>query len=42
MPLEVADIFRHYGPAYRLANPLPYSQRRVMRAIEMRFQLVCD
>jgi Putative transposase/Transposase zinc-binding domain len=34
MPLEVADIFRRYGPAYRIANPLSYSQRRVMRAIE--------
>ncbi len=34
MPLEVADIFRRYGDAYRLANPLSYGQRRVMRAIE--------
>ena len=34
MPLEVADIFRRYGPAYRLANPLSYTQQRVMRAIE--------
>ena len=34
MPLEVADIFRRYGDAYRLANTLSYAQRRVMRAIE--------
>jgi Putative transposase/Transposase zinc-binding domain len=34
MPLEVADIFRRYGPAYRLANPLSHTQQRVMHAIE--------
>ena len=35
-PLEVADIFREYGPVYRLAHAtrmLP-EQRRVIRAIE--------
>jgi hypothetical protein len=33
--LEVADIFRRYGAAYREAHPLPYEQLRVMRAIEV-------
>ncbi len=33
--LEVADIFRKHGPAYRLAHPLPLQQLRVMRAIEV-------
>jgi hypothetical protein len=32
--LELADIFRQYGPAYRQAHPLPRHQRRLMRAIE--------
>ena len=32
--LELADIFRQYGPAYRQAHALPYHHRRVMRAIE--------
>jgi len=34
--IEVADIFRRYGPAYREAHGLSMSQaqRRVMRAIE--------
>jgi hypothetical protein len=32
--LEVADIFRRYGAAYREAHPLPLEQMRVMRAIE--------
>ena len=36
MALELADIFRQYGPAYRLkyANRLLPSHRRAMRAIE--------
>src|ERR1043165_1361400 len=33
-PLEVADIFRQYGPDFRLTQPLSPEQRRVMRAIE--------
>jgi hypothetical protein len=33
--LEVADIFRRYGAAYREAHQLPYEQLRVMRAIEV-------
>jgi len=32
--LELADIFRRYGEAFRQAHPLPRQQRRVMRAIE--------
>jgi hypothetical protein len=32
--LEVADIFREHGPAYRECHALPLSHRRVMRAIE--------
>ena len=32
---ELADIFRQHGPAYRAAHPLPLSQLRVMRAIEV-------
>ncbi len=32
--LEVADVFRRYGPAYREAHPLTGGQQRVMRAIE--------
>jgi len=32
--IEVADIFRSYGPAYREAHKLPYNHLRVMRAIE--------
>ena len=33
-PLEVADIFRQHGPAYRAAHRLPRQPLRVMRAIE--------
>src|SRR6266700_1592938 len=33
--LEVADIFRQHGAAYRKAHPLSYEQLRVMRAIEV-------
>jgi hypothetical protein len=33
-PLEVADVFRRYGAAYRAAHGLSAGQRRVMRAIE--------
>ncbi|HSB07500.1 MAG TPA: IS91 family transposase [Thermodesulfobacteriota bacterium] len=32
--LEVADIFRAYGPAYREAHELPLGHLRTMRAIE--------
>jgi hypothetical protein len=32
--LELADIFRLHGPAYRQAHPLPRHQLRLMRAIE--------
>jgi len=32
--LEVADIFRRYGPTYRQQHDLPVAQRRVMTAIE--------
>jgi hypothetical protein len=32
--LELADIFRRYGPAYRQTHKLALQQRRVMRAIE--------
>jgi hypothetical protein len=32
--LEVADVFRRYGPAYRQAHALPIAHRRVMDAIE--------
>lgn len=32
--LEVADIFREYGPAYRGAHNLPLEQLKVMSAIE--------
>jgi len=32
--LEVADIFRRYGTAYREAHKLPLAQLCVMRAIE--------
>src|ERR1035438_2794220 len=32
--LEVADIFRQHGPAYRQAHRLPLHQHRLMRAIE--------
>ena len=32
--LELADIFRQYGPAYRQAHALPLHQRRLMQAIE--------
>src|SRR6516162_206444 len=32
--LEVADVFRAYGAAYREQHPLPLAQRRVMTAIE--------
>jgi hypothetical protein len=33
--LEVADIFRAFGPAYREAHELPLRHLRVMRAIEI-------
>jgi hypothetical protein len=33
--LELADIFRQYGDAYRAAHALPRQQLRVMRAIEV-------
>jgi hypothetical protein len=33
--LEVADIFRRHGAAYRKAHKLPYEQLRVMRAIKV-------
>jgi hypothetical protein len=32
--LELADIFRQYGPAYRQAHKLPLHQLRLMQAIE--------
>lgn len=32
--LELADIFRRHGPAFRQAHSLPVSQLRLMRAIE--------
>ena len=32
--LELADIFRQYGPAYRQTHPLPRHHRQVMQAIE--------
>jgi hypothetical protein len=32
--IELADIFRRHGPAYRQAHRLTVQQRRVMRAIE--------
>jgi len=32
--LEVADIFRRYGPEYRSAHPMLLTRLRVMRAIE--------
>lgn len=31
---EVADVFRAYGDAYRAAQPVPWSHRQVMQAIE--------
>jgi hypothetical protein len=33
--LEVADIFRQHGPAYRESHQLPRNHLRVMRAIEV-------
>jgi hypothetical protein len=33
--LELADIFRQYGPAYRRRHRLPRHQLRLMRAIEI-------
>lgn len=33
--LEVADVFRQYGKDYRRVHPLPPSQRRIIRAIEL-------
>lgn len=33
--LELADIFREHGPAYRQSRSLPRDQLRVMRAIEI-------
>lgn len=32
--VEVADIFRQYGPDYRRAHRMPHNQRRTMSAIE--------
>ncbi len=32
--LELADIFRQHGPAYRQAHPLPLHQHKLMQAIE--------
>jgi hypothetical protein len=32
--LEVGDIFREYGPAYRAAHDLPLAHLKVMSAIE--------
>jgi len=32
-PLEVADVVRRYGPAYRAAHPCSRTQQRVLRAI---------
>jgi len=32
--LELADIFRQHGPAYRQAHPMPLHYHRVMQAIE--------
>jgi hypothetical protein len=32
--LELADVFRQYGPAYRQAHSLPLHQHQLMRAIE--------
>ena len=32
--LELADIFRRHGPAYRLAHRLPVHQLKLMQAIE--------
>ncbi len=32
--LEVAEVFRRYGPAYRREHRLPLDQHQVMRAIE--------
>ncbi|HYV37950.1 MAG TPA: IS91 family transposase [Gemmataceae bacterium] len=32
--LELADLFRQHGPAYRQAHSLPVHQHRLMRAIE--------
>jgi hypothetical protein len=29
-PWEIADIFRHYGAAYRATHPVPPSAQRVM------------
>ena len=33
--VEVADIFRLYGPEYRRSHPLPLTHLRAMRAIEV-------
>ena len=33
--VEVADIFRHFGPAYRQIHTLPVNQLRTMHAIEI-------
>jgi hypothetical protein len=32
--IEVADIFRQYGPDYRNAHPMPINRLRAMRSIE--------
>jgi len=33
--VEVADIFRQYGPSYRRSHEMPLNQLRTMRAIEI-------
>ena len=33
--LELADIVRHYGPAYQQTHRLPWHQRALLRAIEI-------
>lgn len=33
--VEVADVFRQYGPAYRKTHQMPLNQLRTMRAIEI-------
>lgn len=33
--VEVADIFRQYGPSYRQSHEMPLNQLRTMRAIEI-------
>lgn len=33
--VEVADIFRRYGPEYRISHPMPRNHHRAMHAIEV-------